>query len=323
MNLKRKLSLSIITVLFALFTLTTTTFAWFNLTDFGVVDSLELNVSSDRLLFLSVDGKTFKSYLSNEDIKPYIDGVILDAVTSDNSRDFYTKYGELTNYGYISFPIWFRTTAKIYDGIYLSDNLSSVYNYSTAIDYDIEGTYVFSRGKRWSADVTFDNGDKIVTKGESGIYYGANAIRIGVVEEKLEQSLVDEKLYEDTNLITKIFDLSEFPERGFGQNYGAIDRELQQTGMLPKKLTDQHSIAGLSKFINPYEVVDDKSLVATFKEGLNVEEDGYYYAKIRVNIWLEGWDPDCFDAILSDRMLMQLSFKQAMPIKRPLPNKDA
>ena len=38
---------------------------------------------------------------------------------------------------------------------------------------------------------------------------------------------------------------------------------------------------------------------------------GVYYGRIRVNIWLEGWDGECFDAIMSDILNVSMQFSAA------------
>lgn len=310
-SFNRKLVLSFITLLLSVATLTTTTFAWFNLTDFGMLDGLELNVTGDQLLFVSIDGENFKQSLTYNDLKPFVEGVRLDAVTSSNGFDVYSKTGHLTKQNYISFPLWFRTTNNTYNGLYLTDDLSKLYNYETALNYNFDGTYVFSKGVKWQADCTFNNGDEIVDKGVVKTYFATEALRIGITEVNLEDSFNTNKPSDYINH-QAIFDLSNNPSRSFGCEFGAIDREKVILGRLPERITSQSVITTLSGFKNPYEVVDDTSLVARFFEGNKYNDYKTYYAKVMVNIWLEGWDPDCFDSITNDLLLIQLSFKQAM-----------
>jgi hypothetical protein len=40
----------------------------------------------------------------------------------------------------------------------------------------------------------------------------------------------------------------------------------------------------------------------------------YYVGKVTMNIWLEGWDADCFDAILDDVIRIQLKFRAGKSI---------
>jgi hypothetical protein len=64
---------------------------------------------------------------------------------------------------------------------------------------------------------------------------------------------------------------------------------------------------------NPYIALDDDSQVATMVATEYVNEDGkpIYRAKVRINIWIEGWDADAFDSVENDRVLIQLQFKVA------------
>ena len=41
----------------------------------------------------------------------------------------------------------------------------------------------------------------------------------------------------------------------------------------------------------------------------------YYLGNATLNIWIEGWDADAFDAILGDQILIQLEFITAKHIE--------
>jgi hypothetical protein len=61
---------------------------------------------------------------------------------------------------------------------------------------------------------------------------------------------------------------------------------------------------------NPYQALDNQSLVAIMKD---VPDDPYMYAKVRVYLWIEGWDADAIDGIINDVINVQLEFKLANP----------
>ena len=64
---------------------------------------------------------------------------------------------------------------------------------------------------------------------------------------------------------------------------------------------------------NPYIAENDDSQVATMiaTEDVNSDGDPIFRAKVRINIWIEGWDADAFNSILNDRIKIQLKFKAA------------
>ncbi len=314
----KKIIISILTSTFALFAFTASTFAWFNLTDFGVLSGLELSVSSDKVVAISLDGINFSDVLTSKDIGAYIGDVMMDNLTSLDGKTFSHNEGEsvVPNGNYISFPLWFRSVSRYERNLYLVDNITERYNYNVAREYELEGTFVFSKGVDWIADVTFDNGgENLMQKGTKATYYGADAIRVGIVESNVEEELLIKK-DERTNLQSKIFDLTGDEERGYGSTIGAYDRAKQFSDIAPALPTAfPDTVYELTTFKNPYEAYNNNSLVATFQEGKPINDEPCYYAKIQVNVWIEGWDADCFDAIYLDKLIMQLSFRASNLIR--------
>ena len=38
------------------------------------------------------------------------------------------------------------------------------------------------------------------------------------------------------------------------------------------------------------------------------EKARYYYGVVKVQMWIEGWDPDCYNAIMAGKLKVKLSF---------------
>ncbi|MGI6676431.1 MAG: hypothetical protein ACOX5N_02970 [Bacilli bacterium] len=38
------------------------------------------------------------------------------------------------------------------------------------------------------------------------------------------------------------------------------------------------------------------------------EDARYYYGVVKVQMWIEGWDPDCYNAIMAGTLKVKLSF---------------
>jgi hypothetical protein len=152
--------------------------------------------------------------------------------------------------------------------------------------------------------------------GDTDDYYASNSIRVSVQELVNPLNLIDLRLQEDMQ--TSIFDLSGDIERGYGVPYGQYSyykANTQNSLSLPTvfpetkyQLTEFHEL-------NPYQALNNDSLLATLQPtGLYDSKDREYFTgKIRVNIWLEGWDADAFDSISFDRIRIQLQFKVANP----------
>ncbi len=62
---------------------------------------------------------------------------------------------------------------------------------------------------------------------------------------------------------------------------------------------------------NPYQALDNQSLITELQPTGFYDQDGneIYQSKVIINIWIEGWDADAFNAVLKDYIKIQLQFK--------------
>ena len=320
----QKLFISILSLIFAVLLFGTVSYAWFSISTTGVVHNVTLGMSSDNKFQISLDGINYHDSISNEDIMKLIsDDFELGDVTSFDGITF-EKGGPSQfepakkNIDYLSLTLYFRTTA--YEkNVYLVEDVSS----EAYLNNEVEGTYIISKGINWKADNTFINGEDevkdVVNVGDRHMFYAAEAVRIGFVEKKIIENKNDDRSEEDLN--TKIFDLSRNPARGYGTSYGSLDyfNVKQGTSIEPPELFPE-VITTLSKFYqyNPYIPLDDNSYILRMIETDKVDPlgDTYYVGKVEMNIWLEGWDADCFDAIYRDLLTISLKFKGARDIQQ-------
>lgn len=313
MRKSRKIFLTIFVLLLTLVTLVTSTFAWFTIAQNAQVEQLALSVSQAKELLISLDGVNYSENLTNDQIKNKIGNKLaLNSVTSNDLSEFYSSYKmdqeSVPNIDYLMVDLWFKTNDEDLNGLYLTNNLTMNYNYEVARTNNIQGTYFYSKGMRWAASEAFlyAEGDE-VAKDETRTYYASEALRIGIKELNIDVvnlEVPDER----TNLASFIYDSSENADRGFGSPYGQLDLLKKRVDSLVQAPTDvPETIYALTQMQFNYEAQDNNSLCATFQKG----QDDWYYAKVRLFIWLEGWDADCFDAILADTILMQLYFRCA------------
>jgi hypothetical protein len=150
----------------------------------------------------------------------------------------------------------------------------------------------------------------VVYRGHKDTYYAKDAIRIGF-EELIDQPY-DQRQVEELNHF--IFDPSNNPLRGYGMSYGAYNYFVNMTNKsitLPEE--KPNTVYELSKALedNPYVANNQNSLISNLQSTGLYDQDGneVYQSKVRVNIWIEGWDADAFDAILKDYIKIQLQFK--------------
>lgn len=297
----KKIKISLILFLMVVLSTITTAYAWIALANVNKIQNISLSAITNYDLLMSIDGKTFYEEIPKEVILEKLKHLKFDDVTSNDGKTFYNYYNNRTkaskNKDYISMTIYFQTTSRFTE-IHLSDNLTEL-NY----DYPPEsGTYIVSQGKFFESEVDFLYApDEIVKAGEVRQYFAHDAMRVSFYNEEEE--------------FAKIFDLTGKPERGFGKDYGAyqyyINTQVPITipeapetiyEMSEFSTTDQHALTDTSYILTLKDLGNKNSKGKPIKEG-----------KVQMNIWLEGWDADAFDAILGDQLKMQFMFRAVIP----------
>jgi len=320
-RLIRKLLLSILSIALSAVMLGTVTYAWITMTNKNFLDGLVLNVSSGAKLEVSLDGVTYYNKLPTEIISEHFSGLKICDVTSFDGLNF-SAGGPLVfreavpNVDYISLTIWIRSTGTERN-VFLVDNVSELVQY----DIDLDGTYVISRGVDWKADKTFINGinaiEDIVHEGENDVYYASDAVRIAFLEQINENNPLDSRSPDSLQKV--IIDLSGNPLRGYGVPYGALDYASRRIGLEIQAPLEKPAVVNeLTEFTSQYssEPLDENSKIMELIGSAEKDNSGktFYTGKVIVNIWVEGWDADCFDAILDDMIRMQLKFRTGKSI---------
>lgn len=319
-----KLMLSIFSLVFFFSIFGTVTYAWFSLHKLNQLSNLRVDLITGDEFQISIDGINFYKELKTEEIERYIGRrARLTDVTSLDGKVF--QFGILkedqgipqANQDYLSFPLYFRTTLKQHY-VYLVDNVSGLVQYDMVRD----GTYVVSKGVLWNVDTSFQNGpdpkNDVVSAGQRMTMYASEAIRIGFVEEKVEWNTLD--IRNSNELSHKIFDLTGNQERGYGLPYGGISYyNTKHRIQLSPPEEKPKTIYQLSEFdddYNPYIPLSRNSEILEMVKTNQFDEKGnpYYVGKVTVNIWLEGWDADCFNAIYTDSLRIKLKFRSGNPL---------
>jgi hypothetical protein len=290
----KKIYLSIVSVLFLIVVIGSVTFAAVRLATINNIDGLTLNASSGDELQLSTDGINFFTNLSKDQIDQTADGIKLNDVTSTDGINFRTGglRGDgiaIPNEHYFTFDIWVRTVRNERD-LFLINHISDQIEFNQQVQ---QGTYIISKGVAWRNSIQFFNGPNIedfVDINTIQTYYAKNAVRLSVVELVDDKNPLDTRNQED--LRSFIFDPSGNPERGYGALFGAYSYFFQKTLIFQDVPTEipqvSYRLSEMDPF-NPYQALDNESLVATLHETTEVDENGktYYQAKIRVNFGLK------------------------------------
>jgi hypothetical protein len=312
-KINRKVIITLAVFLFAFTTLVTSSFAWFTIAQSATVGDLEMTVSNGGNLEISLDGVNYYDNLTKDQFDTYINnGMALTNVTTSDLENFYNSYvGDeaIANKDYLTFTLYFRCDDQEMAGLYLTNNITRTYNYNVAKNNKLKGTYVYSKGVEYTSPVTFQYSEtEQRVKGSSATYYGAEALRLGFKELNFDD--------EDTRteLASFIYDPTENEVRGFGKEYGSTDFIRQYVDSFITVPTNNlpDTTYELTTTEYNYYAKNNNSLCGTFQARTDTSGKTYYYSKIQVSIWLEGWDADCFDAIYKDDIIMQLYFRTAI-----------
>ncbi|MDY0276561.1 MAG: hypothetical protein RBQ97_00600 [Acholeplasma sp.] len=298
----RKLYISLLTALMVFTFLSTTAYAWIALATVNRIEQIRLSATSNTDLEISLDGIDYYTSLDKEmlDLKvasnfKFNEVTSLDGITFKDNR--FNDVNGRANNDYLSVRFYFRTSTR-YREIHLADNIVNAdYN-----NVPTSGTFISSKGVSWSPSVDYLYGpNETVKKDEKRIYYAKDAMRVSFYNPNTNES--------------KIFDLSGNEERGYGKSFGATDYLNKVLNEDNKAKTGPKTIYELSQFseTDPYSITDN-SRILILEQTNEKNTDGRYFYKgeIVMNIWLEGWDADAFDAIQGDHLKMQFMFRAVM-----------
>lgn len=302
----KKIYAAIISLSIVVIALTTSVYAWFSLTSINFIEDIEFEADGNDGLTISLDGETYGKSIPSDTIREMFGRVPrLTTVTTTNNIDFtngppYWDSSRRQN-DYISLDIHFRLVSDLENEmshqryVYFTDRVNVPYG-----DDRPGGTYATSRGITWMAPIGYQGINGFVEDGTVETYYAANALRIGV--------------YNPDENINFIYDVSENPLHGYGLPFGANDYyRLVSPHPLPmlRPIDEGLMIYELTDF-NPMQndiAMDQRSLVSKLELISSVDGITTYEGHATINIWLEGWDADCIDAVIRDQMLIQLRFR--------------
>ncbi|QWB95566.1 hypothetical protein KHQ89_06320 [Mycoplasmatota bacterium] len=307
-NISRKLVLSIIAVVLTVFALGSTTFAWFTLTNTSTVQpfsaeviadsGIEISLGNHSTVFNAPDEANWVTTLNTADIEAFIladpDFTNFDHVTTADGSTFFTLGATAltgTTQGYIELPLSFRS------------NTSTVINWSnvtlTSPDYT------------WNSDSTFTDSyqgsTRAVTAGDDIVVNAADAMRISMISGSGYGSFVVgyENPSSDTNDVLGQLtnaDLSDGIAVGEG-SAGSTNYFYSKNTALPFGADDVTTLTTITSLSTAQQVVTLSDVSATPEFGAS------YFGQITVRIWLEGWDADAYNAILSQVVTTSFVFQ--------------
>lgn len=318
MKVQRKLTIVIVMVLLTIVALGTSTYAWFTLNNIAKVDQIEMGITSGVGIEVSLDGKEWFNILDSDKIADKVKDVKFESVTTSDGINMLTlDGGTAADNTYIKFDIYFRAS-----NVNVSDNNYGIflgsYNSQATFANLGSGTALKSEGVDWRPDVNYFDWDgskqiEYKTTDEAKKYYVENSMRVSFVDKK------DGKL-------VRLFDLNESSKatlkRGYAETYdeaktayGAFSYYNIKTGSnksLPENAApykeglqlvhnDELTIVDVNANTN-----NNNSLICNLSKE---ENSSYYIGSTELRVWAEGWDIDCFDSVLKDKIKLQLQFQ--------------
>jgi len=290
-KLMRKLSISILAVVFAVIAMGATTFAWFTLTNTAKVSQFEIDVTSAEGIELSVVDGVWATTISGSVIEGLtgVSGAKLTAVTTpDGEATFktldtlsqtgaYTLKGADAGSHFAQFTIKVRTRTA-----------------STPIYIDHLNTSIASSGISWQPDTSFTRSDGATITEETSpfIVYASHSARMSFDGDSTV-------IYEDTSAGTS-GQSSDWTKGAL--NYFAAKNNYTGMGVITPAIS-----AYTSKPVG----VAEGTVIATTANAL--DDDGWSETTIDVRIWLEGWDAECYNAIFSDTLQITIGFTTVDP----------
>jgi len=293
-KLMRKLSISILAVVFAVVAMGATTFAWFTLTNTAKLDQFTVEVTTEEGVELSMDQTNWSSVitptqftaglLAQKVTKPALTAV----TTIDGTDGSFKTLLDLTSAGvatfddatagvdYFEFTIYIRTTTQN-QPIYLSN-----------ANTDIEGTAI-----NWTADKGFTPSTGVaVNAGGSLTVNPEDAVRMAVEGTAIH-----------------VFELpgggTNTSGQGFSWTKGALNYYASKKGYAnPTDPDGDASDHATTATVRPLGTAYTTAVAQTG----SVAASGYYTTSVTVRIWLDGWDQECYNAIFGGVLNVKIGF---------------
>ncbi len=279
----KKLLLSVIAVIVTVAALGTSTFAWFTLSNRASVGQFNAQVSSGEGIEVSLNQTNWYTDIPTDVIEDFIESTAFNKfsdVTTLNGSTF-TKYnsGTVTAADYVQFTLYFR-----------SESATDIYWTGASLS----GTPI-----NWTSDADFVNtvGDNVTAGTENIAIDPSNALRVSIQAGSVFHVYEKGEVNDNTVLGTK-----PSSTNGAISYYNA--KNVQNPISLPG--TDV-AIGSFQEFVNAVdtEVDSNRKLITLAQTG----GTGFYTGSVTVRVWIEGWDPDTFNAVLNGEVFVGLSFK--------------
>ena len=290
-SLTRKLTIAVIALVFAVVSLSTSTYAWFTMSNTAQVDAFKAEVKAGEGIEIAItedgDASAAQWYTGNVPatvVTDVIGNMKFDAVTTNATNLVQAKFQYIEGENaeddeWASFYIHIKTAqaGEVYlDSITLGSDAVS--------QWTVDKNYVKADGSDAQVNDTLT-------------YEVANAARIAFIYKDASNNDVY-KVYENDNEVGA--DGAEKNTLGNTNNNGALSYYNNKNSY-----TAENGKLKTAPTENAYVINQIGDLSTDVKLG---ETQGNTYITVRVLIWVEGWDAECINAIFAQKLLTSINF---------------
>lgn len=315
-KLSKKMMISLMTFALVFIALGASTYAWFTLAQSAQLSDLKVEVSGGTGLEIALEENgVYKSTWSADELEEHIGDLELsdltstDGVTIKNQSLSAVEFVKGEKNSFIEMTFYFKgEPAKKENvsavGVYLVNKNEGASFATASAD---NGTFIVSKGVATKADVAYTNieGEEVAIGADQN-YKAADAVMVSFQDNGKQTDNV--KMY-DFNAATG----SNYND-GFNadatQLKGAANYYYQKTGENPgvggERTNLVTAFTAFTDATNVDKPDNDYSLICALSDA---NSDGIYEGSVTIRIWIEGFDADCFNAILADEILTQFEFK--------------
>lgn len=314
-QITRKLVLSIIAVVLTVFALGSTTFAWFTLTNTASVQTFSADIIADSGIEIALqshdsvttapDEANWKTTITTADVEAYLIatygdgstyGALFNHVTTENGVDFKTLGASSlpgVTSGYVELPFSFRS--------------------NTANQINWTAVSLTSPDYSWTVDVNFTDATNTArTAGDTITVNAANGMRIAITAETGygTQVVGYEKPTTATNVVmggngTPTADSGLVLSDGVGVDLGdagAMNYYYAKNNSLPFSASSVTLLGTITDLGAEGQPVASLASVEASTFG------AIYFGQVTVRVWLEGWDANTYNSILSQAVSASFQF---------------
>ncbi|MBN3490006.1 hypothetical protein JV173_00615 [Acholeplasma equirhinis] len=295
-GLTTKFALSVLSLVLTGVALSVGVYAWFTINNTASVDQFQAEVQTGEGFYVSTNGTAWKNTITNADLAAALSSVTFEAITTTNGYTMEKLDGAPASAtSFIKFDLFFVGSTTLSD-----ITLTSISIASPAATSWIPGQAV--AGTRSASDA-----NAVITE------YASNAARVSIIDLG---DVATVTIFEQEDGV----DGNSLGMGAWGNNEAVLFyNAINTTGIISQGVFEAAEALYPTTIETTNVPVDVATLYeqedAAWFEDLTVGSaitgtigEDFKVGKISVRVWVEGWDQEAFNAILSGTIQVSLSF---------------